>query len=111
MRFDFDDENKIKTEEQRYKEIKEKGNYIEVDILIDSSEDDYNNKLGKQPIVTTIMSGCSSQDIAAMYLTLKAMIKQFEETYPVECILGATQMDATYLGSTKIEKIRKPRED
>lgn len=42
-----------------------------------------------------------------MYLTLKALMKQFEEDYPMECALGEITMDTHKIGSARTERKRK----
>ena len=91
-------------EEQRAKEIKKKGKYLEVSILVDAEDEKYNENIsGKMPVITTHMHGCGPKEVACMYLTLKALAKQFEIDYPMECLLGEITMHHDYIGSFKTE--------
>lgn len=91
-------------ERQRYHEIKSKGEYIEVNILIGTERDNFKGHNGKMPVVTTTLHGCGKEEISCMYLTLKALAKQFEEDYPIECMMGEMLMNTESMGTIKIER-------
>lgn len=98
-------------ERQRYKAIKEKGKYIEVNILIGTEKDNYEGRTGRMPVVTTKMHDCGAEEIACMYLTLKALTNQFEDNYPMECAMGTLLMNTHDIGSIKKEFDENEEED
>lgn len=95
MEFNVDVEE---MEKQRYKAIKEKGEYIEVDILIGTDNDELDGHIGKIPVVNLKLHDCGAKEIGCMYLTLQSLIEQFEEEFPVECALGKLSMNSHIIG-------------
>lgn len=99
MEFDVD---MGELEQQRYNEIKKKGKYLELDILIDADDTDENEMThSKIPVVTTCMHGSGPEEIACLYATLKALIDHYETEYPVECFLSKIGLKLNHLGSTE----------
>ena len=91
-------------DKQRYEEIKKQNEYIELNILIGVQSDTFMGKKGKLPVVTTVLQNCGVEEIACMYKTLQSLIKQFEKTFPVECLLSELTMDSYDLGFTSHKK-------
>ena len=102
----FDEINVNKTEQQRYDDIKKKGKYVELDILIGAEKDEFEGHTGKLPVVTTVMKGCGPEEIACLYVTLQNLCEHFEKEYPMECMLSKIAMDVEYIGTveTRIDK-------
>lgn len=107
MEFDINNINEM--ERQRYNTIKEKGEYIEVNILIGSDIDNYQNAKGRIPVITTKMHKVGPIEIASMYMALKALTEQFENDYPMECRYGDLCMNRRNIGSIKHKT--KPEEE
>ena len=80
----FDEINVNKTEKQRYDDIKKKGKYVELDILIGAEKDEFEGHTGKLPVVTTVIKGCGPEEIACLYATLQNLCEHFEKEYLVE---------------------------
>ena len=83
-------------EKQRYKAIKRTGEYVELNILIGTEEDDISTK---SPVVTTCMHGCGPKEVACLYTTLQAVSNMLEEKYPFECFLAKMGMRVENMGS------------
>ena len=98
-------------ERQRYNAIKKKGKYIEVNVLVESTNSE--NTHSKMPVITTQLCRCNSKDIAYMYVSLKALVDQFIKDHPIECMYGEALMGTTNLGttSTKLTKEEQPDEN
>lgn len=102
----FDEINVNKMEQQRYDDIKKKGKYVELDILIGAEKDEFEGHTGKLPVVTTVMKGCGPEEIACLYATLQNLCKHFEKEYPMECMLSKLAMEVEHVGTveTRIDK-------
>lgn len=74
-------------ERQRYKKIKESGQYLEFLTLI-GVDDMTGNKEGNMPIVQLMLHNCSGKEISMFYVSLKNIIKKLYEEHPMECALG-----------------------
>ena len=87
-------------EKQRYQAIKRTGEYVELNILIGTEEDDQENGIStKSPVVTTCMHKCGPKEIACLYATLQAVSNVLEEKYPFECFLAKMGMRVENMGS------------
>lgn len=87
-------------EKQRYKAIKRTGEYVELNILIGTEEDDIEDDIStKSPVVTTCMHGCGPKEVACLYTTLQAVSNMLEEKYPFECFLAKMGMRVENMGS------------
>lgn len=84
---------------QRYKSIKNSGKYIETNILIGAEKETIDGKIGRLPVVRTTIHDCGPEEIASMYVTLKVLIKQYQEDYPKECLLAEFAMDTDNLAT------------
>ena len=103
----FDEINVNKTEQQRYDDIKKKGKYVELDILIGAEKDEFEGHTGKLPVVTTVMKGCGPEEIACLYATLQNLCEHFEKEYPMECMLSKIAMDVEHIGTVETKKKKK----
>lgn len=84
-------------EKQRYDSIKNSGKYLELNILIGSETESYEDREGNIPVITTVMHGCKPREISCLYTTLKELIKHFEKEYPAECLYAMFTMNCTHL--------------
>lgn len=100
----IDDVNIKELEKQRYADIKQRGKYIEVDILIDA-EDDISNTtdISKTPVISTSFHQCTSRDIAFMYAALISIAKDFEKDYPAECLYAKMALNARDVADSKFD--------
>lgn len=108
MKFDKIDVNKM--EQQRYDNIKKKGEYIELDILIGTEKDDFGGRKGKLPVVTTTMKDCGPEEIACLYATLQNLCEHFEKEYPMECMLSKLAMEVQHVSTVQTKIDRKNEE-
>lgn len=100
MKMEFHSIDIPEMEKQRYQAIKRTGEYIELNILIGTEEDDKENGIStKQPVVTTCMHKCGPKEVACLYATLNAVSKMLKEKYPLECLLSEIGMKIENLGS------------
>ena len=106
---DFDGVDLNEMEKQRYASIKRKGEYMELNILIGTEKENYEDKLGRMPVITTSMYHCGPEEIACMYATLKSLVEHFQEHYPIECLLSDAFINIDNLGSIDIRS--NPEED
>ena len=84
-------------EKQRYDSIKNSGKYLELNVLIGSETQNYEDSEGNIPVITTVMHGCKSTEISCLYITLKELIKHLEKEYPAECLYASLTMNCTHL--------------
>ena len=98
-------------EQQRYNAIKRKGEYVELDILIGVDDSEFRGHTGKMPVVTTQIHGAGPTEIACMYATLNALVKQWEEDYPAECLYAKMCMNSQNVGTVQTEIKRDKKED
>lgn len=83
---EFKSENISEMERQRYNYIKEKGEYLEFNVLIDAStEDKLSNSM---PVVSTCMHNCGPLDVANLYAVLKSYMDHLQKEYPIECLFS-----------------------
>lgn len=88
-------------ENQRYKLIKKKGEYIEFNVLIGTENEEFGeDTVGKMPVVSTTMKKIGPQEVACLYATLKAYLDDMRQTYPAECLLGELAMSPHSTGHT-----------
>ena len=87
-------------EKQRYQAIKRTGEYIELNILIGTENDETEDGLStKSPVVTTCMHKCGPKEMACLYATLQAVSNILKERYPIECLLGEIGIEVKNMGS------------
>lgn len=91
---EFDSIDIPEFEKQRYKSIKNSGKYIEMNILIGAEKEKFDGKTGRLPVVSMTLHDCGPEEVASMYVTLKTMMKQYQEDYPTECLLAELFMDS-----------------
>lgn len=100
-------------EKQRYDSIKASGKYAELNILIGAEDErTENGNISKSPVVSTSMRNCSSEEVACLYVTLKAVLQSLRRRYPMECFLGEATMETTNYGTIDLsEDLSKDEEE
>lgn len=113
MKFENNEMDMHELEEQRYKAIKKTGEYMEVNILIGTENEDMGDGLiAKAPIVSTKICNCGTQEIGCVYMTLKELAKTLEKKYPSACFAAKLAMSVEDMGSSEhITAIRNDEED
>ena len=87
-------------EKQRYQAIKRTGEYVELNILIGTENDETEDGLSvKSPVVTTHMHKCGPEEVACLYMTLQSIARVLERKYPVECLMGKLSMKVEDMGT------------
>lgn len=98
------------TEQERYKQIKANGEYLELNILIDAHNK--GDSPLNMPVVTAQMHSCSGKEVGALYMVLRAIKESLEEEYPLECAVAKYSMSCETLGSAKtVIKHKKDKEE
>lgn len=92
-----------KSEKQRYDKIKSTGKYLELDILIGKDLDVYEDKVGRMPVITTIMKSVGPEEIVYLYATLLSIIEYYEKEYPMECLAAKMLTDIKEIGIIETE--------
>lgn len=99
MDFDNIERNITEIENDRYNEIKDKGHFLEFNILIDSFDvsanfinksDDIN---GTQPVISLNMHGCTPLTVSFLHRALLSCIKDLEKNYPMETFISKMCLD------------------
>ena len=100
-------------EKQRYDSIKASGKYAEIKILVGAeAEKSEDGTMSKTPFISTTMRDCSSEEVACLYVSLKAVLQSLRDKYPVECFLGDTIMETTNYGTIDLsEDLSKDEEE
>lgn len=89
-------------ESQRYKAIKKTGNYLELNILIGTEEDVFQEHTGKMPVIKTTMCNVGPEEIGCLYASLINLTENLEKKYPAECFLAKLSTTVTDIGSAEI---------
>lgn len=94
------DKKELRDEVERYEKIKKSNKYLELTILIGGNpEMGPDGKEGIAPIVSTTAIGIGAKEIGCMYITLRNLIDEYENNYPIECIAAKKCMDIQNLGT------------
>ena len=109
---EFNDLDIEDLERQRYDSIKRSGKYLELNILIGTEDDEFDATIGRVPVIATKARHISSEEIACMYITLKALVRKFEQEYPEDCALGLMKFNAGDMKSfTKFDSSNDDKEE
>lgn len=108
---EFDKINISEMEKQRYNSIKEKGKYLELNVLVGGENEsiDENGLANRAPVVTTTMCDCGTEEIACLYATLEAVLRSLEKRYPIACIMSKIGINVEDLGS--VQRSHEDEED
>lgn len=82
-------------ERQRYDSIKRTDKYLELNVLIGAEDDQLGTNIGKIPVITVKARQISPDEIACMYVTLKELVRNYEQEYPEECALGLLKFNTS----------------
>ena len=97
---------------QRYDNIKQSGNYLEVNILIGCEKDIIQGHTGNVPVVRTTMHNCGPEEVANLYASLQGLMTQLEKDYPLACLYAKTAMKVTAVKTTEVPvEDEKPKKE
>lgn len=99
--------NMSKKEQKRYNAIKKSNEYLEFNILIGKEKTKYDDEEGVIPVVTSNMHNCSYKEIAYLHASLKIMVEQLEQDYPLMCLYSIENIDGEYKHKETIKTVHK----
>ena len=107
---DMDDAVLGESERKRYNEIKAKGEYLELNVLIGTNRGDtYKEHTGRMPVISTAMHNCGPEEVACLCATLKALLDYYKKEHPMEFLFSEMAMGVENVGTAQI--VKKKKED